>query len=266
MKKHYIELWLLLASAFVIFAVASAFDMPKIGNHTLKSSEIASVLFAERAEAPVLSDSMELLIDKMQAHVEEIFPLPTDTTSQRILFIGDSMLEGLSPRLAAYCEYNGHELYSVIWYSSTSEIWGKSDKLAKYIETFKPTYIIISLGANELFVGDIERKRRQYVEKIIDDIGDIPFIWIGPPNWKPDTGINRLVSSLAPKGCFFLSDGMHFNRAKDGAHPTRSSAVDWLDSIVRWMPLNARQPIRLEKPEKSTAKPKRVIVHQPSEK
>ena len=60
------------------------------------------------------------------------------------------MLEGLSPRMAAYADANGHTLYSVIWYSSTSEVWGESTKLQEYIKEFKPTYEFISLGANEL--------------------------------------------------------------------------------------------------------------------
>ena len=101
-------------------------------------------------------------------------PVPVDTASKVILFIGDSMLDGLSPRLAAYAEQNGHTLYTVIWYSSTSERWGKSDKLASYIKRIKPGYIFLCLGANELSVKDIIAKRDAYVKKIISDIGDIP--------------------------------------------------------------------------------------------
>ena len=44
MKHHYLSLWLLLLCAFVIFAVSSAFDMPYLGEHQLKSSGIADAL------------------------------------------------------------------------------------------------------------------------------------------------------------------------------------------------------------------------------
>lgn len=75
----------------------------------------------------------------------------TDTCKYTLLFVGDSMLEGLSPRLAAYAEENGHSLYTVIWYGSTTEKWGATHKLRAYIEKFKPGYIVVCLGGNELF-------------------------------------------------------------------------------------------------------------------
>lgn len=276
MKRHYLSLWALLAVAFTVFAVSSAFEMPYFGDRQLKSSGISDVLFptpettadadpADGRFSGVMLDTINAA-DSTRYPDIDVFPAPTDTAAQTILFIGDSMLEGLGPRLAAYASHNGHTLYTVIWYSSTSEVWGKSDKLQKYISSLKPTYIVVSLGGNELFVTDIEKKREKYVKKIIADIGDIPYLWIGPPNWRKDTGINSLIAKNTPKGTFFLSDGMSFERAKDGAHPTRSSAAQWLDSVVRWMPQNALYPIRLDKPAAETGRPKRIYMHAPDEK
>ena len=265
MKRHYTALWLLFVAAFALFAAASAFDMPEIGGHKLKSSEIVPSLLAVEEVEDVfenqLSDTAAIVAEEAPA-----FPVPCDTTAKTILFIGDSMLEGLGPRLAAYAEKNGHTLYTVIWYSSTSEVWGRSDKLRHYIDTVHPDYVFVCLGANELFVPDIANKRRGYVKKILADIDTIPYVWIGPPNWKPDTGINGLVASEAAKGGFFLSDGMHFERSKDGAHPTRSSAALWMDSVARWMPEHSFHPIRMEVPDKASGRAKRIFVHQPSEK
>lgn len=252
MKRHYIELWALLVLAFVIFAVASAFDMP------FKSAGIAEALFPDKQVVDTVVTDIDI--------EPEIIVNPCDTTSQTILFIGDSMLEGLSPRLAAYAAHNGHTLYTVIWYSSTSETWGRSDMLRRYIQRLKPTYVFISLGANELFVRNITERRRQYVEKIIKDLGDIPYVWIGPPNWAEDSGINDLIESAVSRGSYFRSKGMHFERGADGAHPTPASASAWLDSIARWMPANARYPIRLDVPADSVARPRRTFVHQPSER
>lgn len=195
--------------------------------------------------------------------IQPAFPVPVDTAAKTILFIGDSMLEGLSPRLAAYANASGHRLYSVIWYSSTSQIWGESHKLTHYIDSLHPDYLFICLGANELFVRDIKEKRRKYVKGIVNEIRDIPFLWIGPPNWRDDTGINELIAENTPRGCYFKSDGMKFDRKKDGAHPTASSAILWMDSIVRWMPDHSAHPIRLVTPEKKTDRPVRVFIHQP---
>ena len=128
MKRHYVELWALLALSFVIFAVASAFDTP------FKSAGIVDSILPHKTELSALPDTT-ITQEAKTATVE------CDTANQVILLIGDSMLEGPSPRLAAYARHNGHTLYSVIWYSSTSEIWGQSDKLRRYIARLRPVHI-----------------------------------------------------------------------------------------------------------------------------
>lgn len=263
MKRHHLALWALLAAAFAIFAIASAFDLPQIGGHQLKSSQIAETIFGDRADADADTSALALTAPAVADTVA--FPVPVDTAAQTILFIGDSMLEGLGPRLAAYAKKNGHRLYTVIWYSSTSEVWGRSDKLESYIARIRPTFVFVCLGANELFVNDIKNRRRDYVRKIIADIDTLPYLWIGPPNWKPDTGINELIAENTPRGAFFLSDGMHFDRSSDGAHPTRTSAALWMDSVVRWMPAHSFHPIRMELPDRATDRADRIFVHQPDE-
>ena len=267
MRRHYISLWLLLSTAFAIFTIAAAVELPEIMGHRFRTADLSQI--TGRGDA--LCDTVGTLIadisapDTMFADVAQAFPMPCDTTSQTILLVGDSMLEGLGPRLAAYAEHNGHTLYSVMWYSSSSERWGTSDKLRSYIKRLKPTYIVLCLGANELNVTNISEKREKYVKRIIADIDTIPYLWIGPPNWRNDTGINDLIARNTGRGCFFLSNGMTFERSKDGAHPTRSSAAQWLDSVMRWMPANALHPIRMDVPEVASARPKRVFVHQPNE-
>lgn len=262
MSKHHLGLWLLLATAFAVFAVSSAIGLPEVCGHQLKSSKIAETLLAERSHTAA-ADTITQTEDTVINVVSE--PVPLDTAAQTILFIGDSMLEGLGPRLAAYAEENGHELYCVIWYSSTTQKWGSSHKLRKYIGRLHPTYIFVCLGANELFVRNIAENRRNYVRNILNDIDTIPYLWIGPPNWKPDTGINDLIDSETTSGSFFLSKDMSFERNSDGAHPTHNSAAEWMDSVARWMPAHSRHPIRMATPEVFSGQPKRTFVHQPNE-
>ena len=252
MKKGYLGLWLILVLSLGIFFFISSLDSVNVFGVELKPSKMYSSLVCK-------SDSDSII----PPPPHKLFPQPVDTASQSILFIGDSMLEGLSPRLAAYAKENGHKMNTVIWYSSTSNVWGECDTLKTFIRRFKPSYVFICLGANELFVKDIAKKRDKYVKTILSQIGNIPYLWIGPPNWKEDTGINDLIAANAKPGCFFLSNGMHFDRAKDGAHPTRSSAVEWMDSVVRWMPKNCAHPIKLNLPKAKTGKPQRVVVLQP---
>ena len=74
-----------------------------------------------------------------------------------------------------------------------------------------------------------------------------------------------MLAENLPEGTFFVSNGMKFDRKKDGAHPTRESAAKWMDSVVRWMPEHCIHPIVLNKPEADKARAKRVFVHQPGE-
>lgn len=174
----------------------------------------------------------------------------TDTSAQRILLIGDSMLEGLMLRLRDYSAFNGHDMKAVIWYSSSSLWYGTSDTLKYFINQYKPTYIMLVLGANELFVGDIKTKRAKYVKRIISQMDTIPYIWVGPPNWKDDTGINDLILSNAGKYNYYPSKNLTYKRFKDGAHPTHESAAIWMDSVASFIVNKSNYRIKLEMPDK----------------
>lgn len=248
--RPYISLWLLLAAAFGVFFMLSMAEgelrLPGDAG-TLRTASFADVL----RPTPLMAGEMtpeEMFADSTDIIPDSIIAAP-DTASHTILFIGDSMLDGLSPRMEKYCLANGHRLVSVRWYSSSTERWGSSPRLAALIEKYKPSYVFVCLGANELNISRVEEKRGPRVRKILSDIGALPYVWIGPPNWKKDTGINALIEKSARPGCFFLSDGMEFERRADGAHPTNRSAALWLDSVMRWMPLHAAHPIRMRLPE-----------------
>ncbi len=263
-KRPYLGMWFILVVTMVLFVAISVLEPIKICSIELRSSGMFERLTKSPDPTPEQVVAAKRFVEEMKAQEEAKKPKYDLSVPQTFLFIGDSMLEGLYPRLAAYAKENGHKVYAVIWYSSTSEIWGETEKLKEYIEQFKPTYIFICLGANELFVKDIKEKRDKFVKNMISQIGDLPYLWIGPPNWKPDTGINELIDANTPDGYFFLSDGMKFDRMKDGAHPTRKSAVQWMDSVLRWMPEKCANPIvNMKIPTEETARAERVVVLQP---
>lgn len=257
--RHYTELWLILAGAFALFFVMSLFDgIALTDDFELRSAGFAKAMAGERHTFETRQDTVEPTVGSS----------PVDTAAQTILFIGDSMLDGLSPRMADYCLQNGHKLVSYRWYSSSTSKWGApgAEFLRDILARYKPTYVFICLGANELFVSHPAEKCGPAVGRIIDCLGSTPYVWIGPPNWKPDTGINRLIARHAAEGSFFLSDGMSFDRTSDGAHPTRKSAAAWLDSVASWMPEHHNHPILLVPPTNTNGRPRRTFVHQPNEK
>ena len=254
MKRMYFSFFALLLVAFMLFAGLSFFKDGIEESFGINTATFASDLLSTPDDELELADvvTTDSVSGKAIATVERA---PLDTTKKNILFIGDSMLERLSPRIAAYAEENGHQMNTVIWYGSSTEVWATSGRAKECIQKYRPDYIIISLGGNELFVNDIIARRTKYVKQIVAEFADIPYVWIGPPNWKKDTGINKMIQSVVPKGNFYLSytPDQHYERAKDGAHPTPASAAKGADRICKWIVEESNNPIVLNLPQKARA-------------
>ena len=174
------------------------------------------------------------------------------------MIFGDSMLEWLAKRLCDYTLENGYDLSSIIWYSSSTKLWATTDTLQYFLDRIQPDYVMLCLGGNELFVRDLS-KREKYIDTIVKRIGDRPFLWIGPPNWKKDTGINDLIRQRVGEGRFFDSRELELDRAEDNMHPTRSAAALWMDTIAVWLSSSkARHPLKMDRPTQS----RRRVYHQ----
>jgi len=257
MNKPYWGLWALLAVALAFFVVLSfCTDGINIGGLEIKTAP-----FAQRTKDYIngkdAADSLDANGNPKQ------WRAPMDSTAKNILFIGDSMLEGLAPRLAAYCDKNGHTLVEVIWYSSSTLCWGETARLTELINKYHPDYIFVCLGANELYVPDIKTARKPFLKKMLAEIGDIPYVWIGPPNWDKDTGINDMLAENLGRGCFYLSANDKFERSRDGAHPTRESAHRWMDRVVKWIGESGAHPFLLDNPGEGISRASRIVVYQP---
>lgn len=239
------KLILLFAITLLIFTIYSFTSVEfKIGSAPIEKTNIKDIIIGD-----TLVPTGKMAMDMNDAENKRKNETPVmDSTAQRILLIGDSMLEGLMWRLKDYTEFNGHEMKPVIWYSSQSEWYGKYDTLRYYIKSYKPTYVMLVLGANELFVGDIINKRTRYVKRIIQQMDTVKFVWIGPPNWKDDTGINKMILDNVGERQYFPSKNLTYKRYKDGAHPTRESSSVWMDSIAVWVMTKSQYPILLNKP------------------
>ena len=267
MNKPYWGLLALLLAAFAFFAVLSFWP----DGFSVAGVDIKTGSFARNMKTLLAINDDTTAVDSTNAdeHAADgeqnakAWRAPVDTTAKTILFFGDSMLEGLAPRLAAYCDKSGHELIEVIWYSSSTLCWAQSGRLTELINKYHPNYIMVCLGANELYVPDIKNARKAYVKKLLAEIGNVPYLWIGPPNWDQDTGINDLLAENLAKGCFYLSAKDHFERSRDGAHPTRASAHQWMDRVIKWMGTNAAHPIRLNYPSETTTRASHIVIYQP---
>ena len=247
--ERYIPLFkffLILLLVFIVFGFYSYMPGPlKICHFELKQSGIKEFY------SPSILPIGKLLVNtRDKTHIQ---PAQIDSTAQRFLLIGDSMLEGIGLRLMDYCKQNGHEMKSVIWYSSSTLWYGNCDTVSYFINEFKPTYVIIVLGGNELFIRDIN-SRNVFAKNILRQVGDKKYIWVGPPNWKDDTGINDLILRNVGVKRYFPSKNLTYERLRDGAHPTRKSASIWADSIAAFIMKKSMYPVLLNFPEKACGK------------
>lgn len=179
-------------------------------------------------------------------------PLSPGHSKMSVLLIGDSMCDGLGSRFSDYAAKNGFELHTVIWYGSTSEDWATAYDLQYHIDRVRPDYVILSLGTNDLGYYDYAR-REVWIKAVIDKIGDIPYLWIGPLPWRKvrDRTIVDIIRRSTGEKNFYDSSNTYCQRL-DGIHPTFPAAARWVDEIVEWMgnPAVISNPLPLERPDR----------------
>lgn len=256
MKNSYIALWLLLAVALsAIVALSFYEDDIVVAGKKIKKAPIAETLLYNDLKNSSDSLSVESILDEVPQFVA---PPKVDSLPQSIFIFGDSMTFNLALRLAQYAKQNGHTIHAVNWDSSSTLTWGSCDTLAHYIKQYHPTQIFISLGSNELYLKNLDA-RIPDIKHILAQIDTIPYVWIGPPNWKEDAGINDAIEKLCRPGSFFRSAGMTFERKADHVHPTRKSSALWVDSIMKWLPKSAH-PFIADFPSDSIGKANPNII------
>lgn len=196
---------------------------------------------------PPLVDTLshQYLVDSVVVETQQ-----PDTCSKRILLLGDSMVEGLSMRLSDYARENGHTLYSVCWYGSSTTGWANNlDTLQSFLRWSDADYVLVSLGGNELRVKDTEF-RANNVMTIQQALGTRPTVWIAPPSWVKNPTITEVIRSVVGDKRYFDSTRLTYQRGSDNMHPTFHSAAKWMDSIAVWMssPQTAH-PIKMDFPK-----------------
>ncbi|WP_299457690.1 hypothetical protein [uncultured Microscilla sp.] len=171
-----------------------------------------------------------------------------DSSAQHVLLIGDSMADGLRHPFSLLAKQNGHKFTAVAKTSSSILAW-QGKRMKALIEELKPTYVMVSLGSNELFTRQLEAYKK-FVKRIVDQIGEVNFIWIGPPNWRKDNGLTGVLAEGVGEGRFFPSQDLVLKRAGDGIHPRWKEYEKWANAISGWIMTESKQKILMKVPEK----------------
>ena len=93
--------------------------------------------------------------------------------------------------------------------------------------------------------------------------GTRPLLWIGPPNWREDTGINAMLARVLGPRRFFSSATLELERGPDGIHPNKAGGAKWAETFVRWVGAESARPIALATPTRAAPKVPAVRVFPP---
>lgn len=256
-KSQIMALWVLITLTLVIFVGLSFSEEMKVGHYTVTKARFPETLLAKDEAAEEKEGTIEIL-DTVPIPVETV--VEPDTTVHSILVFGDSMTHHLAMSIAKYGTKNNYKVLGVTWESSSIPGWRHSGKIKQYIEMGKPDFIIISLGSNEMELKNFDR-RIPDIEDILKQLGDIPYVWVGPPLWKEDKGLYAALKKALPNGKVFeIRNDVAIERGPDHVHPTRKGADVWADTLMRWIK-KSDHPILTEIPDSGTSIRKHRFIY-----
>jgi len=173
-----------------------------------------------------------------------------DSTQHRVLLIGDSEAGGMKNVLNDYCQSNGHKLVATVeWASATSLNFAKSDTISKIIKRYRPSFVFVLFGLNEVLAKDYSTRKalaRQFQKRL----NGIPYAWIGPTNWGYDYVVSDAFQAAADSAAFFSSKHLVLPKAIDGRHPSLPGYRIWMGNVANWLQESSRWKIRMMPPER----------------
>lgn len=241
----------------------AGFEMKKVINPELKAEEFVEAIELDTAKP--LGQPVILPVDSVRAQIKvqddtsisELASMPApmmadstvnDSTHHRILLLGDSEAGGMKNILNDYCRSNGHKLVATIeWYSATTLNFAKADTISKIIARYKPTYIFVLFGLNEVLARD-GANRKALARQFHRRLKKIPYAWIGPTNWGQDFVVTDAFRAAADSAAFFSSKSLILPKASDGRHPSLAGYRIWMSHIANWLQTSARWKMKMATP------------------
>lgn len=194
-----------------------------------------------QASATTASDPLDAAIAEAKDAAPEL-PPKRDLTGKVVLHAGDSMVggeQGLTKALATKFKAEGAKFHKDYEVSLAISTFAHTPKLKGLLEKYKPDIVILTLGANDVFVP-FPQTNAAHVEAIVKKIGDRECYWISPPTWKPDTGVVEVIRDHCAPCKFFDSRNLTLKRSGDHIHPTDKGGADWAELF--WAFFEGRGP------------------------
>lgn len=167
---------------------------------------------------------------------------PKLSEDDRILVVGDSFAQGLTPQLRAMAEEAGLPFDSVAVMGTTIRDWAglvatpQSDALEAALLSFRPTIILVSLGTNDEYAGeDFVAREEDDLYALVERLsGYGEVVWIGLPELpRESSGAEAMIRDTGVP--YFPSDNLDLPRAPDGLHPTAAGYGSWAGMLWSWL-------------------------------
>jgi hypothetical protein len=162
-------------------------------------------------------------------------PPPPPPYPHLVFHAGDSMVGGpggISGALERKFKPLGTKMVRD-WRVATVQTFDYANHFGKLLDQHHPDMVIVSLGANDVFVpnpSSLARFVRSIARKASD--GGRPCYWITPPLWKPpDTGIVAVIKANASPCLVFDSSELVLPKWPDGVHPNNEGGAIWAEKF-----------------------------------
>lgn len=202
---------------------------PPLAVAAKEAKEAKEASEATEAKAPPSATAGTLrLATAVEEPAEAGAPLPS-LAGKTVLHVGDSMVGGswgLTRALEQKFSAEGAKLVRDYKVSESIVSYDKSPKLKDLLARHQPDIVILTLGTNDVFVP-YPASMAGNVQNIVKRIGNRECYWMGPPTWKPDTGIVQVLRDNVAPCKFFDSSNLKLQRSGDGIHPTDRGGAEW---------------------------------------
>ncbi len=195
------------------------------------SSEPAAPVAKEDRREPVSTLRLASAVEEASDAGATPAPAPAAPTTdgKTVLHVGDSMVGGdwgLTKALEKKFTAEGAKFVHETKVSESIVSFDKSSRLKELLAKHKPDIVILTLGTNDVFVP-YPAALAPNVQNIAKRMGNRECFWMGPPLWKPDTGIVAVIKDNAAPCKFYDASNLKLDRGKDGIHPTDAGGQVW---------------------------------------
>jgi acyl-CoA thioesterase-1 len=133
---------------------------------------------------------------------------------------------GFEKGLGPYFEAMGSKYVQDATTNAAIASFDKGEHFEKMLAQNNPDLVLITLGANDVFLPAPQRVAKN-VASIAKKTAGRKCFWISPPLWKKDTGIMDVIRDNCAPCIFYDSSGLTLERRADGIHPDDKGGQQW---------------------------------------